>query len=62
MTLDAAARIIAETLGVEAKVETSEHAGSHYLVPDLTRLKARMDTSGFISFADGIRAMVQAGD
>lgn len=60
LTLDQAARVIGEALGIEAKIESSETAGSHYLVPDVSRLNALMDTSGFTTFTDGIHAMVQA--
>lgn len=60
LPLDAAARVMGAHLGVEVAVETSPGASPYYLVPDISRLKARMDVAGFTRFEAGSRKMLAA--
>lgn len=61
-SLDAAAHIIGTHLGVDVTVKTDASASPYYLVPDISRLKARTDISTFTSFSDGMLSLLRAGN
>lgn len=57
-----AARVMGSVLGCDIEMTAAPSAGSHYLVPDLSRLRAYVDTKRFTSFSEGIAAMLAEGD